>query len=52
MLGEAPGLPGFFTCVTNNGYTLGPEVGRMTAMAVLGKEAIDPRLTLARFPAA
>jgi hypothetical protein len=48
LLGEAPGLPGFFTCVTSNGYTLGPEVGRMTAMAVLGREGIDPRYTLAR----
>jgi len=49
ILGEAPGLPGFFTCVTANGYTLGPEVGRLTAHAVLGREAIDARYTLARF---
>jgi glycine/D-amino acid oxidase-like deaminating enzyme len=49
VLGEAPGLPGFFTCVTNNGYTLGPELGRLTAQAMLGREAIDPRYTLARF---
>jgi glycine/D-amino acid oxidase-like deaminating enzyme len=51
VLGEAPGLSGFFNCVTNNGYTLGPEVGRMTAMAVMGRETIDPRYTLARFGA-
>jgi glycine/D-amino acid oxidase-like deaminating enzyme len=49
LLGEAPGLPGFFTCVTALGYTLGPEVGRLTALAVLGREAIDPRYTLTRF---
>ncbi len=51
LLGEAPGLPGFFNCVTALGYTLGPEVGRLTALAVLGREAIDPRYTLARFGA-
>jgi glycine/D-amino acid oxidase-like deaminating enzyme len=49
IIGEAPGLPGFFNCVTANGYTLGPEVGRLAAQAVLGREAIDPRYTLARF---
>jgi glycine/D-amino acid oxidase-like deaminating enzyme len=49
ILGEAPGLPGFFNCVTALGYTLGPEVGRLTAGAVLGREAIDPRFTVARF---
>jgi D-hydroxyproline dehydrogenase subunit alpha len=49
LLGEAPGLPGFFNCVSANGYTLGPELGRLTAMAVLRREAIDPRYTLARF---
>jgi glycine/D-amino acid oxidase-like deaminating enzyme len=49
IIGEAPGLPGFFNCVTANGYTLGPEVGRLAAMAVLGREVVDPRYTLARF---
>jgi glycine/D-amino acid oxidase-like deaminating enzyme len=49
LLGEVPGLPGFYNCVTSLGYTLGPEVGHMTAQALLGREAIDPRYTLARF---
>ena len=49
ILGEAPGLPGFFNAVTANGYTLGPIVGRLTAGAVLHGEAIDPNYTLARF---
>ncbi|MCB8888290.1 FAD-dependent oxidoreductase [Vreelandella malpeensis] len=31
ILGEAPGLPGFFNAVTSNGYTLGPLVGQITA---------------------
>jgi glycine/D-amino acid oxidase-like deaminating enzyme len=49
LLGEVPGLPGFFNVVTANGYTLGPIVGQMTAAAVAQGEAIDPRYTLARF---
>ena len=27
ILGEAPGLPGFYNCVTSNGYTLAPVLG-------------------------
>jgi glycine/D-amino acid oxidase-like deaminating enzyme len=49
LLGEAPGLPGFFNVVTANGYTLGPAVGQLTAAAVLRREAIDPRYRLERF---
>jgi glycine/D-amino acid oxidase-like deaminating enzyme len=49
LLGEAPGLPGFYNTVTANGYTLGPVVGQMTAEAILHAERIDPRYTLARF---
>jgi glycine/D-amino acid oxidase-like deaminating enzyme len=49
LIGETPGVPGFFNCVAAMGYTLGPEVGRLTALAVLGREAPDPRYTLARF---
>jgi glycine/D-amino acid oxidase-like deaminating enzyme len=49
LLGEAPGLPGFYNTVTANGYTLGPAVGQLTADAILGRETIDPRYTLARF---
>jgi glycine/D-amino acid oxidase-like deaminating enzyme len=49
ILGEAPGLPGFFNTVTANGYTLGPIVGRLTAEAILHGEAIDPHYRLERF---
>ncbi|MEM7025149.1 MAG: FAD-binding oxidoreductase, partial [Pseudomonadota bacterium] len=31
IIGEAPGAPGFFNCVTSNGYTLAPAVARLTA---------------------
>ena len=48
ILGEAPGLPGFFNALTANGYTLGPVAGRLAADAVRGA-TIDPRFTLARF---
>jgi glycine/D-amino acid oxidase-like deaminating enzyme len=49
LLGEAPGLPGFFNTVTANGYTLGPVVGRITADAILHGEAVDPHYRLERF---
>ena len=49
ILGEAPGLPGFFNTVTANGYTLGPVVGRITADAILHGEAVDPHYRLERF---
>jgi glycine/D-amino acid oxidase-like deaminating enzyme len=49
LLGEAPGLPGFYNVVTANGFTLGPIVGQLTAAAILQGEAIDPRYTLQRF---
>jgi glycine/D-amino acid oxidase-like deaminating enzyme len=31
ILGEHPGIPGFFNAVASNGYTLGPLIGRITA---------------------
>lgn len=31
ILGEAPGMPGFYNCVTANGYTLAPIVANITA---------------------
>jgi glycine/D-amino acid oxidase-like deaminating enzyme len=34
ILGEAPGLRGFFNAVTSNGYTLGPIMGLITAELV------------------
>jgi glycine/D-amino acid oxidase-like deaminating enzyme len=49
ILGEAPGLPGFFNTVTANGYTLGPVVGRITADAVLHGEAVDRNYRMERF---
>ena len=49
LLGEAPGLPGFFNAVTANGNTLGPVAGRITADALLHKEAVDPAYRLERF---
>ncbi len=49
ILGEAPGLPGFFNTVTANGYTLGPVVGRITADAILRGEAVNPHYRLERF---
>jgi glycine/D-amino acid oxidase-like deaminating enzyme len=49
LLGDVPGLPGFYNTVTANGYTLGPVVGRITADAILHGEAVDPAFSLARF---
>ena len=49
ILGEAPGLPGFFNTVSANGYTLGPVLGRITADAILRGEAVDPHYRLERF---
>jgi glycine/D-amino acid oxidase-like deaminating enzyme len=31
ILGEAPGVPGFFNAVTTNGVTLGPIIGEINA---------------------
>jgi glycine/D-amino acid oxidase-like deaminating enzyme len=49
LLGEAPGLRGFYNTVTANGYTLGPIVGQLTAEAMLHGEAIDPHYRIERF---
>jgi D-hydroxyproline dehydrogenase subunit alpha len=49
ILGDAPGLPGFFNAVSANGYTLGPVIGRITADAVLGREPVNPHYRLERF---
>jgi glycine/D-amino acid oxidase-like deaminating enzyme len=49
ILGEAPGLPGFYNAVTANGYTLGPIVGRLTADAILHGESVDPHYRIERF---
>ncbi len=49
LLGDVPGLPGFFNAITANGYTLGPVCGRITADALLHGEEIDPRYRIERF---
>jgi glycine/D-amino acid oxidase-like deaminating enzyme len=49
ILGEAPGLPGFFNAVSANGYTLGPVLGRITADAILRGETVDPHYRVERF---
>ncbi|HEX8373973.1 MAG TPA: FAD-dependent oxidoreductase, partial [Geminicoccaceae bacterium] len=49
LLGGTPGISGLFHAVTSNGYTLAPIAGRMTADAVLGRAAVPPEFTLARF---
>lgn len=38
LVGEVPGVPGFFNAVTSNGYTLGPIVGYLTASLVAGRK--------------
>jgi glycine/D-amino acid oxidase-like deaminating enzyme len=48
ILGEAPGLPGFFNAVGASGYTLGPIMGRITADAVRGG-TVNPHYRLERF---
>jgi glycine/D-amino acid oxidase-like deaminating enzyme len=38
IIGEHPAVPGLYTCVTSNGYTLGPIMGETTAALVLGED--------------
>lgn len=51
IIGEHPGIPGFYTASTSNGYTLGPIMGRITAdLMMRGKTDWQVDLfTLARF---
>ncbi len=49
ILGEAPGLPGFYNTVSANGYTLGPALGQITAAAILHGETVNPHYRLERF---
>ena len=49
ILGEVPGLPGFFNTVSANGYTLGPVLGRITADSILHGEAVNPHFRVERF---
>jgi glycine/D-amino acid oxidase-like deaminating enzyme len=51
ILGEAPGLPGFYNCVSSNGYTLAPVLSRLTAEMLAGRStslSVAPYL-LSRF---
>ncbi|WAP66912.1 FAD-dependent oxidoreductase [Jiella pelagia] len=42
IVGEAPGRPGFYNCVTSNGYTLAPAVARLTReLLTTGKASFD-----------
>ena len=51
ILGEVPGVPGFFNAVTSNGYTLAPIVARLvTDLLVHGHTDFDIRpYSLSRF---
>ena len=42
ILGEVPGLPGFYNCVSSNGYTLAPVLGRLTAEMIAGRSTSLP----------
>ena len=42
ILGEAPRLPGFYNCVSSNGYTLAPVLARLTAEMLAGKQPSIP----------
>ena len=42
ILGEVPGLPGFYNCVSSNGYTLAPVLSRLTAEMMAGRSTSLP----------
>ena len=42
ILGEVPGLPGFYNCVSSNGYTLAPVLSRLTSELLAGKSTSLP----------
>ena len=35
-------LPGFYNCVSSNGYTLAPVLGRLTAEMLAGRQTSIP----------
>ena len=41
-LGEVAGLPGFYNCVSSNGYTLAPVLSRLTAEMLAGRSTSLP----------
>jgi glycine/D-amino acid oxidase-like deaminating enzyme len=42
ILGEVPGLQGFYNCVSSNGYTLAPVLSRLTAEMLAGRSTSLP----------
>ena len=42
ILGEVPGQPGFYNCVSSNGYTLAPVLSRLTAEMLAGRSTSLP----------
>ena len=42
ILGEVPGLPGFYNCVSSNGYTLAPVLSRLTSEMIAGRSPSLP----------
>lgn len=42
ILGEVPGVPGFYNCVSSNGYTLAPVLSRLTAEMLAGRSTSLP----------
>ncbi|HZQ01261.1 MAG TPA: FAD-dependent oxidoreductase [Reyranella sp.] len=42
ILGEVPGRPGFYNCVSSNGYTLAPVLSRLTAEMIAGRPTSLP----------
>ncbi len=42
ILGEVPGLPGFYNCVSSNGYTLAPVLSRLTVEMMAGRSTSLP----------
>ena len=52
LLGDVPGLPGYYNALTANGYTLGPISGKLTAESVLHGTPINPWYRIERFGAA
>jgi len=44
IIGELPGVAGFFSAVGANGYTMGPIIGRIIAeMVATGESIVDIR---------
>ncbi|MBN9089397.1 MAG: FAD-dependent oxidoreductase [Reyranella sp.] len=42
ILGEVPGRPGFYNCVSSNGFTLAPVLSKLTAELIAGQSTSLP----------